>query len=256
MQLSPLQLRSITSGRTSSPRPNPFEPGKPVDPERFGGRPRELEAFRESLAYSIGGNIHNLAIMGGRGIGKSSLLRKFDQIASDKNDCLVIRREMDRSVKTLQELVTLLLEAAKTEGSSRVVSRRKAKDKVKHFFEKYKLGVSVMGEGLSVERLERAGALQDYFYSELMYIWEGVRGATKGVVFLIDEAERLEPVDGSWGFLRSVFTRTAEEDTGYMLVVSGKLGLFKEIKEPFSPMDRFFTPIEVMPMKLEEVREA
>ncbi|MDV3244221.1 MAG: ATP-binding protein [Nitrososphaerales archaeon] len=237
-------------------RGNPFEPGKPVDPEYFGGRKRELETFREYLGYSIEGNIHNLALMGERGIGKSSLLRKFEQIASEEYGCLVIRREMDASVDSLRSLTMFMLEAAKSEGSSRLVSRkRKAAEKVTRFFERYKVGISVMGQGVSIERLERTAAVQDYFYSELMHIWEGIREGTRGVVFLIDEAERLQGVEGSWSFLRSVLTRTSEEDAGYMLVVSGKLGLFRGIKEIFSPMGRFFTPLEVAPMKQDEVRD-
>lgn len=235
---------------------NPFEPGKPVDPEYFGGRRRELETFSEYLGYSIDGNIHNLALMGERGIGKSSLLRKFEQIASEQYDCLVIRREMDASVDSLRSLTLFMLEAAKSEGSTRLISRRrKAAEKVASFFERYKVGVSVMGQGLSIEKLERSAAIQDYFYRELMHIWEGIREGTSGVVFLIDEAERLQGVEGAWSFLRSVLTRTSERDAGYMLVVSGKLGLFRGIKEIFSPMERFFTPFEVMPMKQDEVRE-
>ena len=89
-----------------------------------------------------------------------------------------------------------------------------------------------------------------------MHVWEGVREGTKGIVFLLDEAEHLQNIAGAWGFLRSVFTRVSEEEADYMLVVSGKLTLFKSIKEIFSPIERFFTPLEVMPMTLPEVREA
>jgi DNA replication protein DnaC len=74
---------------------NPFNPGRPVDPKYSWGRKKELETFRRYLEYSTEGNSHNLAILGERGIGKSSLLRKFQQIASEENDCLVVRRELD-----------------------------------------------------------------------------------------------------------------------------------------------------------------
>ena len=100
-----------------SERKNPFKPGKPVDPEYFGGREKELETFRQYLRYSIEGNPHNLAILGERGIGKSSLLRKFQQIASDENGCIVVRRELDVSVDSLSSLTLFLLEALKSEGS-------------------------------------------------------------------------------------------------------------------------------------------
>jgi AAA+ ATPase superfamily predicted ATPase len=237
---------------------NPFKPGKPVDPEYFGGREKELETFRKYLDYSTEGNPHNLAILGERGIGKSSLLRKFQQIASEENDCLVVRRELDTSVDSLSSLTLFMLEALKSEGASYVSGRKRATSKVANFFENYKIGISVLGHGLSVEKsvANRSVAIQDYFYKELMHVWEGVKEGTKGVVFLLDEAEHLQNMTGAWSFLRSIFTRASEEEAGYMLVVSGKLSLFKGIKEIFSPIERFFTPLEVMPMALEEVNEA
>ena len=239
-----------------SERKNPFKPGKPVDPEYFGGREKELETFRQYLRYSIEGNPHNLAILGERGIGKSSLLRKFQQIASDENGCIVVRRELDVSVDSLSSLTLFLLEALKSEGSEYASRAKKVRGKVTNFFANYKLGVSVLGHGFSVEKINRSVAIQDYLYKELMHIWEGVKEGTGGIVFLLDEAEHLQNIQGSWSFLRSALTRVSEEDAGYMLVVSGKLTLFRGIKEIFSPVERFFTPLEVMPMTMSEVREA
>ena len=234
----------------------PFKPGKPVDPEYFGGRNKELETFRQYLGYSIEGKPHNLAILGERGIGKSSLLRKFQQIASDEKGCLVVRRELDASVDSLPSLTLFLLVALKSEGTSYSSRKKKIASRVSSFFGNYKLGVSVLGHGFSVEKISRSVAIQDYLYKELMHIWEGVREGTGGIVFLLDEAEHLQNIQGSWSFLRSVLTRASEEDAGYMLVVSGKLTLFRGIKEIFSPVERFFTPLEIMPMTLPEVREA
>jgi energy-coupling factor transporter ATP-binding protein EcfA2 len=234
---------------------NPFKPGKPVDPQYFGGREKELKTFEQYLQYSVSGNPHNLAILGERGIGKSSLLRKFDQIAAEERDCIVVRRELDSSIDSLSSLVIFMLEALKSEGSSHASSKRKAASKVANFFSSYKIGVSVLGHGFTLEKIDRSVAIQDYFYKELMHVWEGVKEATSGILFLIDEAEGLQNIKGSWSFLRSVFTRASEKEAGYMLVVSGKLNLFKGIKEIFSPMERFFTPLEVMPMTKEEVKE-
>jgi AAA+ ATPase superfamily predicted ATPase len=245
------------SNASSTGIKNPYKPGNPVDPEYFGGRQKELETFKQYLDYSAGGNPHNLAILGERGIGKSSLLRKFQEIAtSDQNECLVVRRELDASVDSLTSFTLFLLEALKSEGGSFTSSKRKAASKVISFFSNYKVGVSVLGHGLSLERITpHSVAIQDYFYKELMHIWEGSKEGTKGIVLLIDEAEYLQSITGAWSFLRSVFTRVSEQDAGYMLVVSGKLGLFRGIKEIFSPIERFFTPLEIMPMSEEEVGE-
>jgi len=148
-----------------------------------------------------------------------------------------------------------MLEALKSEGSSYMSHKRRAVNKITIFFTNYKVGISVMGEGFSIERLTRSVAVQDYLHKELVHVWNGVKSEIKGIVFLMDEAERLQSITGGWGFLRSVFTRMSEQDAAYMLAVSGKLGLFRGIKEIFSPMERFFTPIELMPMTIDEVKE-
>lgn len=233
---------------------NPFKPGIPVDPEYFGGRTGEQEIFETSLNYSMRGNPQHLAILGERGIGKSSLLRKFGQLAK-QYDCIVVRRELDATVDSIAALVMFMLEALHSQGSSHVAHTQKAKKKVSDFFSGYKIGVSVMGYGFSIEKLRTAAAYQDYFCKELMHVWNGVKSATSGIVFLLDEAETLQTIPGAWSFLRSVFTRIAEGNASYMLVVSGKMGLFKGIKEIFSPMERFFMPIEISHLTLDETAD-
>jgi len=76
------------------------------------------------------------------------------------------------------------------------------------------------------------------------------------IVIMLDEAEHLQSIDGAWGFIRSVFTRLLEKKHNYLIVVSGKLNLFKNIKEIFSPMERFFFPKEIGNLNKEETIEA
>jgi hypothetical protein len=117
----------------------------------------------------------------------------------------------------------------------------KAKHKIESFFSSYKLGASILGTGMTIERIQPSMISQDAFCRDLMQIWNGIKNDVSAVVFLLDEAEHLQEIKGAWGFLRSVFTRVSEQGWRYMLVVSGKLGLFRSIKGIFSPMERFFT---------------
>lgn len=73
---------------------------------------------------------------------------------------------------------------------------------------------------------------------------------------MLDEAEHLEKIDGSWSFIRSVFSRLTENDINYLIIVAGKLGLFSKIKEIFLPMERFFYPWELEPLTKKEVEDA
>jgi len=73
---------------------------------------------------------------------------------------------------------------------------------------------------------------------------------------MMDEAEQLERIEGSLQFLRNIFGRLSEEKCGYMLVLSGKLTLFRQIKKIHSPLARFFNPITLKELTREESIEA
>lgn len=100
------------------------------------------------------------------------------------------------------------------------------------------------------------GPVQDYFYDELRLIWKQLKDKVDCVVFLLDECELLNQVPGVWPFLRTVFSRVYEYKANYMLAISGKLGFFKGIKEIHSPLERFFYPMELKPLTLDETKEA
>jgi hypothetical protein len=235
--------------------PNPFKPGLPADPEFFGGRDSHLKAFSEYLSYAVSGNPSHMAVMGEAGIGKSSLLRKYDEIARGK-ECISVRRDIDATVNSIPTLIVFLLEALQTDGASNLPKSFRAKAKVKGFFTSYKVGLDAFGFGGTLERQQTSQiGLQDAFYKELIHIWKSIKENVPAVVFLLDEAERIGSIEGGWSFLRSVFTRTAEQGGQYMLVISGKLGLVAGIRETFSSIERFMTPVDLKRMVLDEVRE-
>jgi len=235
-------------------RKNPFTPGLPADPEQFVGRKNEIRIFTQSLEQSFYGNPQNLAIMGERGIGKSSLLRKFEKIAEDKN-CLVIRRDVDASVNSLQMLAYCILYALKEEGKRFFSRRKKAKNDVLEFFEKHKVAIEISGFGGSIEKAPPV-AIQEEFCKKLAEIAKAVQTEVPAIVIMLDEAEHLQNIEGAWGFIRSVFTRLLENGYHFCIIVSGKLGLFKNIKEIFSPMERFFFPKEIDLLIPQETIEA
>jgi hypothetical protein len=233
---------------------NPFTPGLPIDPRQFVGRKEELRIFEQSLTQCSYGNPQHLAIMGERGIGKSSLLRKFESIVKAQN-CLVVRRDVDASVNSLQALSYFILYALKEEGKEFFTTGKKTKTAVSDFFQKYRASISIEGCGGSLERAPPI-AIQEEFYKELAAISKNIQKLVPTTVIMLDEAEHLQNIEGAWGFLRSVFTRLLENNHHYLIVISGKLGLFSNIKEIFSPMERFFFPREISLFNSEETIEA
>lgn len=234
---------------------NPFTPTLPIDPEKFVGRKDEIKAFLLSLRQSHYGNPQNLAIMGDRGIGKSSLLRKFESIAKSQN-CLVVRRDIDASVNSLQMLTYFILYALKQEGKRFFSKGKKARETVNGFFRKYKISVSIAGFGGSIEEKVPPFAVQEEFYDKLAEISKNIQSHVPVTVIMLDEAERLQNIEGAWEFIRSVFTRLLENNHHFLVIVSGKLGLFQNIKEIFSPMERFFFPRHIGLLDEHETIEA
>lgn len=163
---------------------------------------------------------------------------------------------MDASVNSIQMLAYFILSAMKAEGKRFFSRSRKARDAVSGFFSRYTISFSVAGFGGTIEGKVPVVAIQEEFYSELAEISENIQKHTPVTVIMLDEAEHLQNIEGAWGFLRSVFTRLVENDHHFFVIVSGKLGLFKDIKEIFSPMERFFFPKGISVFNSEETSEA
>ncbi|HIH16072.1 MAG TPA: ATP-binding protein [Candidatus Diapherotrites archaeon] len=71
-------------------RINPFNPQIPARPQFFVGREAELDQFERWLLQTTNGSPMNMSITGNRGMGKTSLLVKMEQIAKN-HGCLVFR---------------------------------------------------------------------------------------------------------------------------------------------------------------------
>lgn len=231
---------------------NPFTPGHTVDPQFFAGRKEEIEKFKMFLKNTREGNPMNLAILGERGIGKSSLLRMCENLARTER-CIVVRIDLDASILTVNDFVMATLRAIKQEGEaySKIF---KASERVKTFFDTYKISTGIMGVSLGVDRHQQISSHE--VRSELQKIWDMVNGSVSAIVIMLDEAEQLERIGGSLQFLRNTFSRLAEEKANFMLLLSGKLSLFRKIKEIHSPLARFFNPISLSELTSQESIEA
>ena len=72
---------------------------------------------------------------------------------------------------------------------------------------------------------------------------------------MIDEAEALTYIPGALEYLRNTFSRLGEKAALYSLTISGKSGLFQSVTEKFSPLERFFAPITLLPFTNHEISE-
>ncbi len=232
---------------------NPFRPGGIVELEYFVGRTLEITRFLQYFKNTKDGNPHHLAILGERGIGKTSLLRYLEWQAK-KQKALVVRIALDPATNSIEYLVAQILEELKRAGVAHSLVDKSAEN-LKGFFQKYRVSLS-LGVARIEPKKETEIETKIEFRYKLQEIWSKIKDKIPGVVIMLDEAEQLEEITGSLQYLRNVFLRLSENHCGYMLVLSGKIGLFKQIKELHSPLARFFTPITLGLLKPEEVSEA
>lgn len=194
----------------------------------------------------------NMAILGERGIGKSSLLRICENLARAER-CIVIRLDLDAAILTINDLLIAILQEIKQEGGA-YSKLFKASEKAKKFFDTYKISAGIMGISLGLNRQKQTFSHEARL--ELKKVWMIVKEYVPAITIMLDEAEQLEDIDGSLQFLRNTFSRLAEEKASFMLLLSGKLSLFRKIKEIHSPLARFFNPISLSELNHEESLEA
>ena len=228
---------------------NPFCPGGVVDPVYFCGRQAEIALFKRSLQGAKCGRPQHLAVLGARGIGKTSMMRYLAHIAA-RERCLVIRVELDPAVGSLDELCQVLLRELARGGLAYSLLERTA-SKLRGIFSEYHVTVSAAGVVASAGKNSEAASRYD-FRDRLLALWQRTKNRIPAIVILIDEAEQLEKIPGALQFLRNTFSRLSEEKCGYLLVLCWKLNLYSNISELYSPLARFFKPLALSSLSSED----
>ncbi|MFH1246805.1 MAG: AAA family ATPase [Candidatus Micrarchaeota archaeon] len=224
--------------------PNPFNPRIPSHPDGFIGRENELSEFSNCLNSTIHSSTMSMAIVGNRGIGKSSFLAKCDDLAKNRN-CIVIRfSSIEGGFESIEDLCSYILVQIQNEVTKRSKLALLKKNSI-DFFKTFDFKISYKEFGIEVKSKASQSILQSLFREKLSEIWKNASNSCSGIVIMIDEAEVIEQIPGMLMFLREVFSRLGEEKSSYMLVLSGKLAFPQQMSEKFSPLARFFHPLEL-----------
>ncbi len=230
---------------------NPFNPRIPARPEGFIGRDVELKEFLSCLYSTMQKSPMSIAVIGSRGIGKTSFLAKCEYLSKEKG-CIVIRfSSIEGGFKSVEDLCEYLLLQLQNE----IVKRSKLellKKGAIEFFKNYNFKITYKDVGVEIRGRVKQSALQYMFRDKLLEIWENIENSCNGIIIMVDEAEIIEDITGALMFLREVFSRLGEGGCGYMILLSGKLAFPEQMSEKFSPLVRFFHPIALYNFSKEE----
>ena len=228
---------------------NAFQPAKEIDaPKRFAGR---RDAVNDCY-YALITEGANIAIVGNRGIGKSSLARQVIHMAtgdntllkrlqlptSERHDFVTMYFACGDAVKTVDDLLERLL----TSGDCLrdwIYDIPKAKTEVKAYQPKFNVGlVGLDGEKRTEAESQKAIGQHsiDTVFTNVVRELASQNLAKHGVLIVVDEFDRIGDPKGFASFLKSLATNVPK--VKFCLV--GVAQDIKELMKEHESTDRLF----------------
>lgn len=245
---------------------NAFFPAKEItDAERFAGRVKSIE----DCYYALISEGTNIAIIGNRGIGKSSLSRQVINIATGNNDLLAkvgleVEERLDflpiyfacgRSISTHHELLEKLLtnKDCLSDWSYDIPKARKSLEK---YQPKFSIGItSLGGEKATESTTENSQPEHDVetVFTNVVSAIAEQKMANNGILFVIDEFDQIQDKSGFASFLKALATNVP----GVKFCIVGVAHDIQELMKEHASSDRLFAGgiIQLPEMADEELKE-
>ncbi len=236
--------------------PNPFDFANPVlDPQLFAGRTSEMNEIRYYLDLATKApRAINLAIMGERASGKTSLLNMIEHEAKQRGFCTV-RVDLDESdvvyeLIFFQKLFDSLLTSACISGAYGGIHAR-TYDTYRSMVDAYQVPEAdtfrTFVLPLQYARAMAAGhASAVVSSSAFKQDIQGIQSELgRPVAILMDECDVLGTCKVLLEKLRNIFMNIQ----GFMLVLTGTQALFPLMSDVFSPIVRQFKTINMKPFE-------
>lgn len=227
---------------------NPFSPSSGMFPPYFSGRKREIEAFEMKLNALEDGTAQHMAIIGEWAIGKTSLLRKFEEIAAGHGLLTYYCVARFRGGEMFSNIVS---------GISAEIQREFGAGLLQ------KISKTVSLESLSLTLFGLKGELKFSssdsaafpFREYIVHAWNEIKDKKKGIVILIDDLDTVEDFKETMLALRAASMEVAQ-NARLMFVIAGAPVLFDKMYDAHAPLVRFFEPLQLSRLNNEEAKLA
>jgi len=178
---------------------SPFSPGRPVQPEYFVARIKEIQRLERAVKQTVSGRNENVFITGQRGIGKSSLAG-FMRYLAEKEYSLIGSHCFLGGVRSLENMMRVIFQRLLQDCTDKSTF-----DKLKEVFGGYIKGLTLFGVG--VEFTKDKGELRtlvDNFLPVLRKIYDQIHSSgKKGLILILDDMNGITDVPQFSQFLKS-----------------------------------------------------
>jgi len=240
---------------------NPFSPTFLVNPEYFVNRAEILNSFEKAYARSTKTDLltpDNIAILGGCGVGESSVMRKFEDIA--------LKNKERKPFSALIELVptncgsfNLFVDNAADDIAKNFAVRSSIISKIRNEIKNWMIESLGITAGIRIGKKIKERSPAAAFEDSLIELWEIIErsGIDIGILMLDDLHYLAEKYPDGLYDLRRVFQGLPRHGCNYILCVTEKKAMFTDIRELAKPLARFFNiKHELDVFELNETRNA
>jgi len=229
---------------------SPFTPGKPVQPEYFVARIKEIQRLERSVRQTVSGRNENIFITGQRGIGKSSLAM-FIRYLAEKEHSLIGSHCFLGGVRSLDSMIGVTFQKLLQDCTDKSLF-----DKLRKILSSYITGLTLFGVG--VEFTKDKGKLQtlaDNFLPVLRKIYDEIKeNGKKGLTLILDDLNGISDVPQFSQFLKSFVDTlaTSGKPLPILLILVGLPERRDELIKHQPSVARIFDVVNLPPMSNSE----
>jgi hypothetical protein len=237
-----------------------FNPKHPVDPEFFVNRREILEKFTkmvERSAKTRPPKPDNIAVVGEWGIGKTSMLKKFESLALTSGKLRAFTAFIELTPATCANFNSFIVRVRDEIERSFMVSDAPLLLRLKKkLIPEWRL--KTISYGITLEFKERERSPVTVFEDSLRDLWKTLEKCNIDTALLLfdDMHYVAEKCPDILYDIRGIFQKLAMDGCNFSMAISGKESLFFMAKEFAEPFTRFFDRFKLEKFGYEDTKKA
>jgi len=232
---------------------SPFSPGRPVQPEYFVARIKEIQRLERSVRQTVSGRNENIFITGPRGIGKSSLAG-FIRYLAEKEHSLIGSHCFLGGVRSMEDMMGVIFQRLLQDCTDKSLF-----DKLREGFSAYIKEVTLFGVGVEFTRNKgELRRLVDNFLPVIRQIHDQIEAVDKrGLILILDDMNGISDVPQFSQFLKSFVDElaTSGKSLPLFLVLVGLPQRREDLIKHQPSVARIFDVVDLSPMSKSESEE-